>query len=217
MKIFQEILFFLLIQIIGWSGFFILRSYGINYIDNYIITILYFSLVCSLLIYLLKIEFKKYFFIPNKIQIFSLSVFFIVSSIIYYYFGNNPKLIPLNLIHPEVYLLTLDFKYFLTKSLEILFQQLTFLFVILLLFEKLKSIKVVTIILVILLQLTHLFNFIYMPFKFAMIFQIGALFGSLIFPYLILKNKDGFVYTYILHWGFYLLVDLVFIFYYLTL
>lgn len=210
----KEILLFLLMQAFGWGGFWFLRSNGVNYIDNYLLTVIYFVFVCSLFIYLFRDLIREDVFRPSKLQVLLFFLFYLISSIVYYVFSNYYNLPSLLAQFNSVYLLTLDFRYLLTKTFEIFFQQLTILILILLLHQKI-SLRKITYLFLIIFPLLHLVNYIYMPFLFASILFVGSILGALFFPYLILKVRDGFIYTYLLHWSFYLLVDIILIIKYL--
>ena len=141
----KEVLWFLIIQSIGWGGFFFLRSHGINYIDNYLITTIYFINLNLLYIYLFKDILKEKWSKPSKLQIALFLIFFIILSFVYYICGNSSNLPNLLKEFPEIYLINFDFRYILTKSFEILFQQITIIFLILLMHKNKVSLKNITI------------------------------------------------------------------------
>ena len=212
----KEILWFLIIQSIGWGGFSFLRSHGINYIDNYLITTIYFINLNLLCIYLFRDIFKEKLSKPSKLQIALFLIFFIILGFVYYICGNSSNLPNLLKKFPEISLINFNFRYILTKSFEILFQQITIIFLILLMHKNKVSLKNMTIFFATIFPLTHLVNYFFTTTLFALIFQVASIIGGLTFPYLIIKIKNGFLYTYLLHWTFYLVLKIILALIYLT-
>lgn len=212
----KEILWFLIIQSIGWGGFSFLRSHGVNYIDNYLITTIYFINLNLLCIYLFRDILKEKWPKPSKLQIALFLIFFIILSFVYYICENNSNLPNLLKKFPEISLINFNFRYILTKSLEILFQQITIIFLILLMHRNKVSLKNITIFFATVFPLTHLVNYFFTTTLFALIFQVASIIGGLTFPYLIIKIKNGFLYTYLLHWTFYLILKIILALIYLT-
>lgn len=96
--------------------------------------------------------------------------------------------------------------YFLPKSIEILFQQLLIIALVVALSSNKISLGKISIYCAALFGSAHLLlAFGAVPWIYVIRFVVlAAIFGS-IFPYLILRVPNGFAYSYILHWAYYAL------------
>lgn len=94
--------------------------------------------------------------------------------------------------------------YFLPKSVDILFQQLLVLALVLIMAQERQTLKTISTCCGILFGLTHmLLAFGDVPWLYVIRFVIlGSVFG-MVFPYLILRVRNGFAYSYITHWTYY--------------
>ncbi len=97
--------------------------------------------------------------------------------------------------------------YFLPKSMDIFLQQLLVVAVVVSFYSRKYNIETVSAWCAGLFGGAHLLlafgggGFIYVA-----VFTIVAIVASFIFPYLILRVKNGFIYSYFLHWLFYAVV-----------
>ncbi|PJR08811.1 hypothetical protein [Sinorhizobium meliloti] len=94
--------------------------------------------------------------------------------------------------------------YFLPKSVEILFQQLLVVALVLTLAAKRHSLQRISAYCAILFGTAHLLlAFGDVPWGYVIRFAVlAAIFGTG-FPYLILRVPNGFAYSYVLHWTYY--------------
>ena len=94
--------------------------------------------------------------------------------------------------------------YFLPKSIEILFQQLLVVALVLTMSAEKYSLRKISIYCAVLFGGTHiLLAFGGVPWGYVIRFAtLAAIFG-LAFPYLILRVPNGFAYSYLTHWGYY--------------
>jgi hypothetical protein len=102
--------------------------------------------------------------------------------------------------------------YFLPKSIEILIQQLMISVLVLELYKTFQSLKSVIIGYLICFGGAHLVLF-YLngsPVQYSLIMTISAFASTLFFPYLILKVRGGFLYSYAIHFIFYVLLAVLF-------
>jgi hypothetical protein len=97
--------------------------------------------------------------------------------------------------------------YFLPKSIDILVQQLLVVAMVLSFsFQKL-SLRAVSIWCAILFGGAHLFLiFGGQTALYVTVFTVSASVAALFFPYLILRVKNGFIYSYFLQWSFYAII-----------
>ena len=98
--------------------------------------------------------------------------------------------------------------YFLPKSIEILVQQLLITVLVLELFFRFQTLKNVVIGYALCFGGAHIVLYILngAPAPYSIAMTLGAFLSSLMFPYLILKVRGGFVYSYMIHFVFYILL-----------
>ena len=101
--------------------------------------------------------------------------------------------------------------YFLPKSMEILVQQILITILVLELHYRFHSFKAVLTGYVVCFGGAHVLLFLATgaPTLHATIMTLGAVFSTFVFPYFILRIKGGFVYSYAIHFAFYLLLAMV--------
>lgn len=94
--------------------------------------------------------------------------------------------------------------YFLPKSIEILFQQLLVVALVLALSAQHYSLRKVSICCAIVFGGTHiLLAFGGVPWGYVIRFMVAASAFGLMFPYLILRVPNGLAYSYMIHWLYY--------------
>ena len=96
--------------------------------------------------------------------------------------------------------------YFLPKSIEILFQQLLIVALVLALAVRRNSIRTISIICAVAFGSAHVLLALGgVPTGYVIRFMISAAAFGFIFPYLILRVPNGLAYSYALHWTYYAL------------
>lgn len=94
--------------------------------------------------------------------------------------------------------------YFLPKSVEILFQQLLIAALVLSLFDAKFSLMKISIGCAAAFGAIHLLlGFGGMPFGYVVRFVVAATVFGFLFPYLILRVRNGLAYSYMVHWIYY--------------
>jgi hypothetical protein len=94
--------------------------------------------------------------------------------------------------------------YFLPKSIEILFQQLLVVALVLTLAAEKYSLRRISLYSAALFGAAHLLlAFGSVPWGYVARFAMLAAVFGLAFPYLILRVPNGFAYSYVVHWGYY--------------
>lgn len=98
--------------------------------------------------------------------------------------------------------------YFLPKSIEILVQQILITVLVLELYFRFNSLKETVIGYAICFGGAHilLFSINGAPTPYALLMIVGSLLSALIFPYLILRVRGGFIYAYTIHLVFYIIL-----------
>lgn len=206
-KYLKNIYFIIFIQILGWSLFFLLKHFGINYIDNYLITSIHFLIFNLIIILYFKDIFLEQLKKTSKLQWTLFGIFTIFTISLFIILGNKNNQNEMLIFYNSFYLATFKLEYLLTKSFEILFQQLAIFIIIYSLNKHKISHNKIYLIFLVCFPLIHLVNFIYTPFLGALLLQIGSILAGFIFPFILLHSRAGFIQTYILHWSFYLFVE----------
>ena len=94
--------------------------------------------------------------------------------------------------------------YFLPKSVEILFQQLLIVALVLALSAQRCSLRKISIFSAMIFGGTHvLLAFGGVPIGYVIRFMLSAAAFGLLFPYLLLRVRNGFAYSYVIHWVYY--------------
>jgi hypothetical protein len=94
--------------------------------------------------------------------------------------------------------------YFLPKSVEILFQQLLIVALVITLSAQHWSLRKISLVSAIAFGGTHILlvsGGVPLPYVFR--FMLSAAFFGLMFPYLLLRVQNGFAYSYVIHWLYY--------------
>ena len=200
----------LVIYIFG-MGFFnvFLVGKGIDYISRPIVTSLYFGVMSLAAVAIYYRDIFNHLATPAYATL-AVSFLFLVVLILF------PKLLKgsdgLSVIsknNRNVFFLRMSYSYILSKSVEILFQQVVVFTLVIKLAGIYPDPFAVIGIFAILFTAVHLPITAFIGFKFGMIFTVAAALSALVFPPLILGFGGGFVYSYIIHWLFYLLLTLL--------
>lgn len=100
--------------------------------------------------------------------------------------------------------------YFLPKSFEILLQQTLIAALVFALAQQIRLTKHISLAYAILFGGAHVIMLLIggAPAAYLFTMTMGAVASAALFPYLILHVRNGFAYTYLIHFGFYLLLAL---------
>ncbi len=113
--------------------------------------------------------------------------------------------------YPDRYYLDIDWKRFVSKSMDILAQQVIIILLVLLLSESGRSMGEVIPVFMLLFFLLHIPLIVSERGTWPSVLFAAIVFVfSITFPVLILMVPYGFVYTYLLHWTFYIVTALSF-------
>ena len=111
---------------------------------------------------------------------------------------------------PSALLLTASQWYFLPLTIEIALQQLLVAAMVLAFNAQKFSLQTIS------YWSAGLFGSIHLllvfngsSFAYVAVFTVSAIVAGFIFPYLLLRVRNGFIYTYFLHWGFYAVVTVL--------
>ena len=193
-------------------GFFFLgmRQNGVGFVTAPIAVSFYFIIISALVLGVFRGHLHPYVRKFTIIPFIFLLIVFILSTIIYYviplYFTSPPPEIVNN---PVLNFTELAFPFLVSKGFEILFQQIMIIVLISLLYELKIKFKQMMILIPVIFVLGHIgFFFIGYTLE-GLFYAFWALVGIPIFIYLIEKVNYGFVYSYMIHYFFYVLAGAV--------
>jgi len=190
-----------------WGGYyFVLAKREINYIQNYIITSGYFLLASCIIVFI----FQDYF-IPI-VRDFSLLPFTVLGAVfllhigIYYFFSKYFN-VPKNIIkrYPEVQLLTMDYRYIVSRSFNILFQQTLIVLLAWILVVGGLDTNGIVLMFVILFIFAHVPLIDIIGMRVGSYFILACILAAWVFPLLVVRVNYGFVYSFALHQLFYII------------
>lgn len=208
MNILKNLLVLTLFWVLVWGVFaFVLRSSNIDYVNNFIFTSVYFGLGIVILYRLFRVKIKKHVthFSFNDIAIISLV--YVAAAAIFLLLKNaaDPVLMDeaKTVMDPIFWL---DDRMLISKTFEIMFQQAFFIVSIEFIFKNRLS-RYLDIFLFGLYSLTiHLPVFIFLSFNYALFLALAAFFSGIIFAYLITQYERGFLWSYLAHFIFYVII-----------
>jgi hypothetical protein len=93
--------------------------------------------------------------------------------------------------------------YIWTKPFDILVQQLLIIVLVKKLSEQRMNLKQITLIFILGFGAIHIFQIFKTDIIIGLAFTAGALLSSVLYPYMILKVKNGYIYNYMIHLAIY--------------
>ncbi|MEI7578532.1 MAG: hypothetical protein WCJ58_00675 [bacterium] len=190
-------------------GIISLTSSQIITMDNYILNIIFLSLVALIIILCFSHTFMQIYQKLDKtwllFLLLSLTIHFTASYLILFYIKR--PLWPFSTTGSSFLLLN---NYFIwAKPIDVFVQQLLITLLVTRLAElKLKA-KSITTIFIFGFGIIHIFQIFKTNLLVGLGYTLVALIFSVVFPYLILKVKNGSIYNYIIHLGAYTLAALL--------
>lgn len=194
----------------GWGLAFWLLKRGITYVDHYLILSAMFLAISALLV---AVFWRRYAPLTSHVAVlpFLVLLLAIVVTVALYtvcprYFNRPDALIAK---HPEEFYLRMDYRYLVSKSFELLFQQLIIVALTLLLAAAGLTMTGVA------LAFLGLFGVLHLPMLrivgkgIGKYYALAAATFAVVFPVLILRVHYGFVYSYAVHWFAYTLAALI--------
>ena len=198
-----------------WFGvwyvfYFYLEPQNIDYIDNYIFTCLYFLVVIVTITTIFRNQIGEYVEKFSPKDLLMMVIFSMCISAIYYFTNmvaeNSPMYAIKSQLNPMLYL---DSRYLATKAFEIMFQQTFFMVTIYYLFTNKISKRVDIFLFGLYILILHIPR-LFVNEKMGKTLVIVSFFAGLLFSYFITKSIKGFIYSYMIHFGFYVLVAIIF-------
>jgi hypothetical protein len=170
--------------------------------NNLAIAILYFLTLSVIVIFLFKDIFKN-IAKETKTSSYFLLLISLVLHAIAYWICNNFLREPIELIKNNSASFILVNKYFLlVKPIDVLLQQTMIIVLVKKLHQSRVSLQNIIFSIAIIFGTTHIYGVRKMELIPALLLTIVATSMSLIFPYLILKVKEGYLYNFMIHLAF---------------
>ena len=199
-----DILVWVLLWITTYGLLYFITKTGITYNKRYgrlILFFLFFTFLTSLYFgdILLGVD-GKLTLTPILILILVYILTIFVYSISHKYLQPPTRLIEK---YPHQYFIKMDYRYIISKSFDILFQQVMIVIMVMWLSQQNHSLSEIILYFVLLFGLVHVFALFPAGKIFGTYYLIASLIGAVIFPMLILKVNYGFVYSFVIHVSFY--------------
>ncbi len=197
---------------VGYFTLFPAIGYELDYNSSPIAIAAYFLLCAGFCIYYFWPLFNHSITLDARIRtesVMSLGLAALISALLYG-LSHLPTLSgPSNVPYTDILLSTPW--YFMPKMAEILLQQILVAVLVLKLFERLQSLYLTIIWYSVIFGGGHvlLFAFTDASSEHATFMTLGALASSFVFPYLLLRVRGGFLYTYTIHVLFYIGLALI--------
>ena len=211
LSIIYDLIIWIFLWFFGWFGWYLIPKHKRDYINNYLIVSLYFCAISLILIYIFRNPLDT---LTKNLSVFPVIILagFFVLNFLTFFLSNTFLRKPIEFIdkYSTVHYLKMDYRYLLSKSFEIFFQQILIVSLVLLLHENGLSVTWITIIFVCMFGFGHIPMLKLCEGFFGTIIFTAGIFSAFLFPYLILIFEHGYIYTYILHWFFYTNTGLLF-------
>ena len=187
-------------------------GFDLSYNSAPILIALYFLLWAGVALFYYRNIFTRWLTVEHRIWVhivWSLGFAALIWGLLYE-FAQLPILTGIRLA-PYTDILFATSWYFLPKSAEVLVQQILITVLVLDLSYRFHSFKKVVFGYAALFGGAHVILFVLngTPTPYAVLMTTGAVLSALVFPYFILRVKEGFVYTYTIHLVFYIVLAML--------
>ena len=179
------------------------KGKGITYTNNYSYIIIYFMITTTIAIKLFYFPHNQLTFTP--ISVLAIVLFYFTTIYIYKKIPQIYKR-PVTFIkkYPDHYWAQMNYRYLVSKSFDIIFQQTMIIIGVFMLYNAGLPLLTTIFYFFLLFAFIHLIGISTAGKALGMFYFIASLFGAIIFPILILSFKTGFIYSYIIHYSFYI-------------
>lgn len=187
------------------------KRFHISYTQGYIIASGYFFIASLLVIY----HYHNYFKLlvqPIEAMPWVILIGLFVLNPLTYWFARKKLKRPTDFIYrnDSQNFIKLDYRYLVSKTFEILFQQTCIIVLVSLLAQAGLSLLAIMFLFFLLFGASHLPLFLTGNWIWATYYIVFSALSGFIFPPLILKLSSGFIYSFIIHWLFYTLAGVGF-------
>ncbi len=196
----------LVIWSIGWGGFKLLNQSGVTYITYFPLGVVYFLIVFVILSWLIKRGFHEYFSCWNPglllwgaICVGCISLVYIAAPLV---IATPHAAIA---AHPKAEFIHFHFFYMITKSCEILFQQMMIFILVRKLHDSFESKMKVIGVMMVLFGVAHTPLFFLDTINWGVFFTLSGTMAGATFSWILLYLKRGVPIAFFVHWLFYLI------------
>jgi len=194
-----------------WGGAYGLEKIGIDYFKRYYFVSAYFLAVSIGLMFIFYNDlFPLVNFSLAIIPFILIPVTFIINVLAYAVIRRLPRPIKFLDKYSKVAFIKHDYRFLASKSFEILYQQILIALLAIWLYDLGLPLYQIVILFAIIFGLGHVYLLIDQGKFFGLFFTIASILSSVVFPVLILKVEYGFVYSYVIHWLFYIISGIYF-------
>jgi len=194
----------------GWAESFWLIRRGVTYLSGVVVTSLAFLSFSALLaaMYWWRLE-----PLLHDITVDSVLVLLLVFAVGVAVYALVPRVLdrPAELIarYPTEFWLQMDYRYLVSKSCEVLFQQLFIVALTLLLAAAGLSLAGIVVLFLLIFGSLHLPASLFIGRRLGGAYSVASETLAAVFPVLILRVQSGVVYSYAAHWLFYILIGVL--------
>jgi len=178
--------------------------------NRYILNILFLSIVSPCLIIYFKKTLINLISKTRKSEfIFLIGISLIIHLISSYFILNylNQPIWPFD-SRGTSFLLMNNF-YLWAKPFDVFLQQLLIILLVTKLHQYKLTLKQITMLFVLGFGVIHIFQIFKTDIIIGLAFTLGAIISSLVYPYMILKVRNGYIYNFMIHMGIYNIVALL--------
>lgn len=209
-----DVIVWFLVWLAGWGLYGVMWRRKINYVRRFAITSLYFLTLSIVIAILFRGTFARVVTDFNFTPFVVLVLVYVATLVVYHlsrkYLEKPTRLISAN---PNEFFLTLDYRYLISKSFELLFQQAMIVLLILIVYGVTDTMINVMLVYGVIFALAHIpiYPLIGATARiFKLVYFAASIASAIVFPLLILKVGYGFVYSFVIHSSFYTLAALFF-------
>lgn len=197
--------------IVGWGGWLVLLNRGTSYIRNYLLASTYLFSLVILTVVLFREGSVEVFSTPSAgayLLLLPLFLFNVFAYFVAHRFLQRPEVFIRD--NPREFNIPMDYRYLLSKSFEILFQQIVIALLTNFLIGFGWTLAGVILLFAILFGFMHMPGLRLLGKFFGTYYLIAGVVAGIVFPIALVSFRDGFVYNYIIHWLFYILSGIAF-------
>ena len=180
------------------------KRFHISYTERYVIASGYFLLTSLLVFYSYRQYFKPLLQSIGVAPWAILVGLFVLNPLVYWYARKKLKR-PTDFIdrnHDQNFI-KLDYRYLVSKTFEIIFQQTCIIVLVSLLGQVGYSMFIIMLVFCLLFSVSHVPLFLTSRRRWASYYIVFSALAGFIFPPLILRVPSGYIYSFIIHWLFY--------------
>ncbi len=181
------------------------RRFHISHTKRYVITSGYFLVTSLLVLYNYRLYFKP-LLQPVGVTPWAILVgLFVLNPLVYWYARKKLKR-PTSFIdrnHDQNFI-KLDYRYLVSKTFEIIFQQTCIIVLVSLFAQAGYSMFIIMLLFCLFFSVSHVPLFLTSRRRWACYYIVSSALAGFIFPPLILRVPSGYIYSFIVHWIFYI-------------